>query len=133
MASEDFTDGTEEDILDWYFTTGGAPTRPTEWWMGLFTTKPTADAGTGGVEVSETGYTREQITTWVRTSQTMNPDAIVTFGPATEDWTEAVAFGIFSAVTAGTLYAFKTLTTARTVLDGDSAEFAVADLSITLD
>lgn len=133
MASEDFTNGTEEDILDWYFTTGGAPTRPTVWWISLYTTKPTADAGTGGVECSDGGYARQEVTTWVRTDQTLNPDAVVTFGAATEAWTEVVAFGVHSAITAGTLYAFKALTTARTLGDGDSAEFAVADLTITLD
>ena len=127
----DFTDALEEVILDWAFTTG-TPTRPTAWYVGLYTTTPTADAGTGGVECSNTGYARQSVT-WTRTSGTLNPSAVVTFGPATEAWTAVVGFGIFSALTAGTLYAFKALTTARTLGNGDSAEFATADLTITLD
>jgi hypothetical protein len=127
------TNTAEENILDWYFTSGAAPTRPTAWWIGLYTVIPSADDGTGGTECSNTGYARQQVTTFVRTSQTLNPTATLTFGPATENWTEVVAFGVFSAVTSGTLYGFASLTTARTVNNGDSAEFATSDLTITLD
>jgi hypothetical protein len=133
MADQDFTSKAEEDILDWYFTTGGAPTRPGIWWISLFTVIPSANDGTGGTECTNAGYGRIEVTTWVRTAQTIKPDAVVTFGPATEDWTEVVAFGVHSLETAGSIYAFKTLTTPRTVTDGDSAEFAVNDLTIDLD
>ncbi len=127
----DFTNALEEAMLDWAFTTG-SPTRPTAWYVGLYTTTPTADDGTGGTECSNTGYARQSVS-WTRTSQTMNPSATVTFGPATEAWTQVVGFGIFSALTSGTLYAFEALTTARTLSNGDSATFATTDLSITLD
>jgi hypothetical protein len=128
------TNTAEENILDWYFTTGSAPTRPTAWWVALFVTTPTADDGTGGTECTGTGYTREQVTTFVRTSQTLNPTATLTFGPATAaDWGTINGFGIYSASTSGTLYAFAALTTPRAIGDGDSAEFATTDLTITLD
>ena len=134
MPDQMFTAGTEEDLLDWYFTTGAVPTpRPTVWWISLFTVIPSANAGTGGTECSDTGYARQEVTTFVRTGQTMNPDAVVTFGPATGAWTEVVAFGVHSAVTGGTIYAFAPLTANRTLSDGDSAEFATADLTIDLD
>ena len=134
MADQMFTSGTEEDILDWYFTTGSAPTRPTAWWASLFSTIPSANAGTGGTEISYTGYARQSIGTMTRTSQTMNPGAVITFGPATEAWTNAcVAFGIHSLITSGVIYAFAALTTSRTLGNGDSAEFATADFAITLD
>lgn len=131
MANQDFTNALEELVLDWAFTTG-SPTRPTAWYIGLFTVLPTADAGTGGTECSDDGYARQSVT-FERTSQTMNPTATVTFGPATENWTEVVGFGIFSASTEGTLYAFKALTNARTLGNGDSATFATSDLTITID
>lgn len=130
----DFTDGTEENILDWFFNTTGPPTRPTTWWVSLFSVTPTADDGTGGTELSETGYLRQQVSGgFTRTGQTLNPPSILTFGPAGEDWAEALSFGVHSLVSAGTIYAFKVLSTSRTVLNGDSAEFATADLTITLD
>lgn len=133
MANQMFTNSTEEDLLDWYFTSGAAPTRPTAWYVGLFTVIPSADDGTGGTECSDTGYSRQQVTTFVRTNQTLNPTAALTFGPAVGAWTQVVAFGIWSASSAGTLYAFAPLTTSRTLGDGDSAEFATSDLTITID
>jgi len=123
----------EEDILDWVFTSGAAPTRQTAWYVGLFTVIPSADDGTGGTECSNAGYSRQQVTTFVRTGQTLNPTATLTFGPATENWTEVVAFGIWDASSSGNLLAFASLTTARTLSNGDSAQFATTDLTITLD
>jgi hypothetical protein len=55
------------------------------------------------------------------------------FGPATADWLQAVAFGIFSAVTAGTLLYWNTLTTPKTVLNGDLAKFAAGALVVKED
>jgi hypothetical protein len=134
MANQDFTTGTEQNLLDWYFTAGAAPTRPTAWWLGLFSVLPTANAGTGGTELTGAGGYARQAVTFVRTDRTLNPDAVVTFGPASgADWAEAVGFGIFSAETAGTLYAFKALTTPRVVAVGETSSFATAALSITQD
>jgi len=133
MANQDFTNALEELVLDWAFT-AGSPTRPTAWYIGLFSVLPTADDGTGGTELTGAGGYGRQSVTFTRTGQTMNPSAVVTFGPATgSDWAEAVGFGIFSADTEGTLYAFKALTTPRTVQVGDSATFAPSALSITID
>lgn len=126
----DYTDFAEALSLDWLWTTDSV-TRPTAWYVGLFTTTPTADDGTGGTECSNTGYARQAVTL-VRTGSTMNPNATVTFGPATENWTEVVGFGFWDALTAGNMMAFKDLVTPRTLSNGDSAEFAPADLSISL-
>jgi hypothetical protein len=126
----DYTDFAEALSLDWLWTTDSV-TRPTAWYVGLFTTTPTGDDGSGGVECSNTGYTREAVTL-VRTGSTMNPSATVTFGPATENWTEVVGFGFWDALTVGNLMAFKDLVTPRTLSNGDSAEFAPSDLSISL-
>jgi hypothetical protein len=127
----DFTNSTEELILDWWGNLG-SPTRPSAHWIALFNTTPTADDGTGGTENSNSGYARQSVT-WVRSAQTLNPTATVTFGPAGEAWAQVNGFGVFTLVTGGTLMAFEDLTTARTLGNGDSAEFATADLSITLD
>jgi len=126
-----FTNELEERVLDWAFTTG-SPTRPTAWWVGLFDTTPTDDIGTNGVENADTGYARQSVT-FTRTSQTMNPSATITFGPATGAWDTANGFGISTLVSAGVWLAYNALTTPRTLGDGDSAEFATTDLSITID
>ena len=127
----DFTNTSEEAILDWWGAIG-SPTRPTAHWISLFTVIPSADDGTGGTECSNSGYARQSVT-WSRSAQTLSPTATVTFGPAGEAWTEVVAFGVHSLVSGGVIYAFKGLTTSRTLGNGDSAEFATSDLSVTLD
>ena len=53
MAS--FTDYTENLALTWLFT-GSSATRPTAWYVGLFTAAP-SDTG-GGTEVSGSAYAR---------------------------------------------------------------------------
>lgn len=132
MANEDFTDHLEALVLEWAFNVG-TPTRPPAAFLGLFETTPTADAGTGGVEQDGGGYARQAIA-FTLTDQTLNPTAIETFGPATgADWDTCNGFGIWDAITGGNLLAFKDLTTPRTVLLGDSASFATADLTITVD
>jgi hypothetical protein len=71
--------------------------------------------------------------TWSRSASTLNPTSTVTFGPATGSWSQVNGFGIWDAASSGNLLAFEDLTTARTLSNGDSAEFATSDLSITLD
>jgi hypothetical protein len=133
MANQDFTNALEELVLDWAFT-AGSPTRPTAWYVGLYSVLPTADDGTGGTELTGAGGYARQSVAFTRTNQTLNPSAVVTFGPASgADWAEAVGFGIFSAETNGTLYAFKALGTPKTVQVADSATFATSALSITID
>lgn len=130
MASS-FSDTLEQAMLDFFIN--GSPTQPTAWYVGLYTTAPTDDeAITGGVEVSAGGYARQSVT-FTRTNSTLNPTATVTFGPASADWGTVVWFGIFSASSGGTYYCGGDLTTSRTINNGDSAEFATSDLSITLD
>ena len=51
-----FTNSFETDVLNWGLT-AGTVTRPTAWYIGLFTSDPT-DTGTGGTEVTAGGYAR---------------------------------------------------------------------------
>jgi len=53
------SDYSEKLLLDWLMTTGSA-TRPTAWYVGLFTAAP-SDSG-GGTEVSGNGYSRQSVT-----------------------------------------------------------------------
>src|SRR5689334_2297095 len=49
----------EKLLLDWLMT-GNAVTRPTSWFLALFTSA--TDQGTGGTEVTGNGYARQAIT-----------------------------------------------------------------------
>jgi hypothetical protein len=125
----DFTDLSEQRILDWWGNLG-TPTRPASHEVALFYTTPTSDDGTGGTECTGSGYSRQSVT-WSRSGTTLNPTATITFGPATAAWSQVNGFAIYDG--SSNMLAFEGLTTPRTLGSGDSAEFAVSDLSVTLD
>ena len=54
-----FTNDLETRVLEWALT-NGTPTRPTAWYVGLFTAAP-GEAG-GGTEVAGNAYVREAVT-----------------------------------------------------------------------
>ena len=128
----DLTNYFEAEILKWAFQTASA-TRPTAWHVGLFTTNPTADDGTtSAVECSGSGYSR-QSATFSLSAQTLTLASALTFGPATSSWPQVVGFGIWDAASSGNILAFESLTSARSIGSGDSAEFATSALTITID
>jgi hypothetical protein len=93
----------------------------------------------GGVEVTEGGYARAAVSkaagSWDAPAAgvTQNTGAI-SFGPATADWAAGLPIdevAIYDAAAAGNLLYTATLAVAKTILDGDSAEFAAGALSVT--
>lgn len=122
----------EDLVLDWLFTTGSA-TRPTTWFVGLFTVAP--GEGGGGTEVSGGSYARRSATFTVSgtaPTQAANSTAIE-FPTATGNWGTIVAAAIFDASTAGNMIAFADLTTSKTIDSGDVFRFNASSLTITLD
>lgn len=116
----------------------GSWTKPTAIWVALFTTMP-VDAGTGGTEVSGTGYARIQHgpsdATWTvpTTSGVFANIGIIQFGSPTADWGTIVGFGLYTAVTSGTLLVYGTLTDNTVVNNGDPAPaFADGSLTVTI-
>ena len=55
-----FTNAYETHLLQYLLTTDSV-TRPTSWYVGLFTSDPT-DTGAAGTEVSGNGYARTAVT-----------------------------------------------------------------------
>lgn len=102
-------------------------------YIGLFSVAP-SDAG-GGTEISGNGYARSQIAFGAPSShdsdtrQVVNTD-IIEIGPATADWPQAVAFGIFDAASGGILRYWDFLATPKTVLNGDYARFNAGDIIV---
>ena len=107
-------------------------------YIGLFTAAPT-DAG-GGTEVTGGSYARVQIAqadaSWAAPSGspsvTSNSGA-VTFVTATASWGTVTHFGIFDAVSGGTLIDWAILTSSQVIGSGATASFAGAALTITED
>jgi hypothetical protein len=128
-----FTDHTESLVLTWLLTNGTA-TRPTAWYVGLFTAAP-SDTG-GGTEVTGNAYAR--VATGTMTISGTSPTnatnaAAIEFAAASGgNWASIGWAGIFDASSSGNLIAWAALTTARTINDGDVLRIPAGDLDVTL-
>jgi hypothetical protein len=134
-----FTDAMEQAILDEVFG-GTAYAAEASVQVGLLTTNPSDDSGTGLVETSYTGYSRQTLTN----NTTNFPAATggdptvksngtaISFGQKTDagDVT-IVGFGIWEAD--GTTLMFTgSVTPNATVSQNDTPEFAIGDLDLKL-
>lgn len=123
-----FSNEFETRVLQWTFTTG-SPTRPTAWYVALFTTDPT-DAGTG-TEVSGGSYARTAVTFTVSGDTASNSGA-VEFPEATGSWGTITHIGIYDASTSGNLIAHAALTASKAIASGDILRFPIGELDVTL-
>lgn len=125
-----FSDTFETRVLTWVFTANAA-TRPTAWYLALFTTDPT-DTGSG-TEVSTTGtaYARQSASFTV-SGDTASNSAAIEFPTATASYGTVTHVGIFDASTAGNLIAHAALTTSKAIDTGDVFRVPAGDLDITL-
>lgn len=124
------TDYAETQMGTWAFT-DGTVTRPTAWYIGLFTAAPGEDAA--GTEVTATGYAREQVALEeTEDAGVFENDAEVAFGPLGEDAGEVTHWGIFDAETSGHLWAYCELPTPQSLWNGDTATFAAGALEVQL-
>jgi hypothetical protein len=127
-----FNDYTENLVLTWLFTTSSA-TRPTAWYVGLFTSAP-SDTG-GGTEVSGSGYARVATGTisGSGTATTFTNAAAIEFAAASGgNWGTIGWAAVFDASTGGNMLCWAPLTTSRTINDGDVFRVPASSLSITL-
>jgi len=105
--------------------------------VALFSTAP-GDDGSAGTELSGSGYARQAITFGAPGPATGNAEQVansnnIQFGPAAADWLQAVAFGIFDALTNGNLLYWNALTTPKVVQQGDFGQFAPGSLTVEED
>jgi hypothetical protein len=125
------SDFAEKLLLDWMMTTGTA-TRPTAWFLALYTAAPN-DAG-GGTEVSGAGYARQSITFPAATS----PTGTTSNSNAIEFTASGGSFGtishvaIHTASTGGNMLWHGPLSTPRTIAEGEKLSFAVGSVTLTL-
>ena len=127
-----FSDYTENLVLTYLFTTGSA-TRPTAWYVGLFTAAP-SDTG-GGTEVTGNAYARVVTGTisGSGTATTFSNAAAIEFAAASGgNWGPIGWAGVFDAVSGGNLLAWAPLTTSRVINDGDVFRIPATSLTITL-
>lgn len=151
------SDFLENKLIDFLFrgqalgitgASAGAGSGPTTLHVGLFTANP-SDTG-GGTEVSGGAYSRVAISSslanWAGTqaaasttastgnSGTTSNNGSITFPTPTGNWGVITGFGIFDAATGGNLLIWGSLSTNKTVNNGDAAPaFNAAALSIQID
>lgn len=123
-----FSNYLETKVLEHVFG-GSAYTAPGTLYVALFTAAP-SDTG-GGTEVSGGAYARQTAAFTVSGDTGSNTSAIE-YATATADYGTVVAMGVFDASTSGNLLAYGTLTTSKTVSNGDVFRFNAGAIDITL-
>jgi hypothetical protein len=124
-----FTNDLETRVLQWALT-AGSPTRPTAWYVGLFTAAP-GETG-GGTEVSGGSYVREAVTFTVSGNLATN-SAAIEWPTATGSWGTITHVAVFDASTSGNMLVYASLTSSKTIASGDVLRIPAGDLDVTLD
>ncbi len=121
----------EKLLLDWSMTTGSA-TRPTAWYVALYTAAP-SDSG-GGTEVSTGGYARQSVTFDAASSPggTTSNNNTVSFTASGASYGTVSHIGIFDNVSGGKLLWHGSMTASKTVADGDTLEFSIGNIDLTI-
>ena len=126
------SDHAEALLLDWLMTTGTA-TRPTNWYVALYTLAP-SDSG-GGTEVSGGGYARQSVTFDAAATPggTTSNNNVVQFTASGANYGTVTHIGIHSASSgSGNLLWHGAMTASRVVNDGDTLEFSVGNIDLTI-
>ena len=123
-----FSDYTEDAVLNHLFRNVALPA-PSAVYLALYTAAPT-DAG-GGTQVSGNGYARQAITFAAPAGGAMSNSSAVAFTAAGGAFGNIVAVGIFDAATAGNLLAWAPITP-REISDGDTLNFPIGEIDVTL-
>jgi hypothetical protein len=125
------TNAFETSTLQYLLTTDSV-TRPTAWYVGLFTSDPT-DTGAAGTEVSGFDYVRVAVTFSV-SGNTASNTAGVEFPAANGgDWGTIGWIGIMDASSGGNMIVHSPLVAAKVIADGDVFRIPTGDLDVTLD
>lgn len=122
------SDTYETTTLNWLFTSG-AVTRPTTWFIALYTVAPTDS--TAGTEVTGGSYARQAVTMTV-TGDTASNSATVEWPAASASWGTVVAAAIMDASTSGNIIAYGALTANKTISSGDVFRFPAGAFDVTL-
>jgi len=121
----------ETHTLQYLFTTTSV-TRPTAWYIALFTSNPAEDASGTEVSTSGTAYARQSATFTVSGNEATN-SAAIEFPTATASYGTVTHIGVFDASTGGNLIAYAALTTSKAIDTGDVLRLPANDLDITMD
>jgi len=125
-----FSDTFETHVLNYVFTTTSV-TRPTAWYLALFTSNPADDASGTEVSTSGTAYARQSAAFTV-SGDTASNSAAIEFPTATASFGTVSHVAVFDAATSGNLIAYAALTSSKAIDTGDVFRVPSGDLDITL-
>lgn len=123
---------TENLALNWLLTAESA-TRPTAWFVALFTADGGLEAGTTTNEVSGGAYARQSVAFDPASNGATANSATVTFPAATANWGTVTHIAVMSASTGGEVLFHGPVTASKTIELGDVFQIAAGNLNITLD
>jgi len=126
-----FSNTFETHVLNYVFTATSV-TRPTAWYLALFTSNPAEDASGTEVSTSGTAYARQSAAFTVSGNTASNSSAIE-FPTATASYGTVSHVGVFDASTSGNLIAYAALSSSKAIDTGDVFRVPSGDLDITLD
>ena len=125
-----FSDTFETHVLNYVFTTTSV-TRPTAWYLALFTSNPADDASGTEVSTSGTAYARQSAAFTV-SGDTASNSAAIEFPTATASFGTVSHVAVFDAATSGNMIAYAALTASKAIDTGDVFRVPSGDLDITL-
>jgi hypothetical protein len=123
------TNAFETSTLQYLLTTDSV-TRPTAWYIGLFTSDPT-DTGAAGTEVSGFDYARTAATFTVSGDTATNSAAVEFPAASGGNWGTIGWIGIMDAASGGNMIIHSALDVAKAINDGDVFRIPTGDLDIT--
>ena len=126
-----FSNTFETHVLNYVFTATSV-TRPTAWYLALFTSNPAEDASGTEVSTSGTAYARQSAAFTV-SGNTASNSAAIEFPTATASYGTVTHVGVFTASSGGDLIAYAALSTSKAIDTGDVFRVPSGDLDITLD
>jgi len=126
-----FSNTFETHVLNYVFTATSV-TRPTAWYLALFTSNPAEDASGTEVSTSGTAYARQSASFTV-SGNTASNSAAIEYPTATASFGTVTHVGVFDASTGGNLIAYSALDTSKAISTGDVFRVPAGDLDITLD
>lgn len=126
----EFTNFLENELLDHVFG-GSAYTAPSTIYLALYTT--TCSDSARGTEVSGAGYARQATAFGTASGGSISNTAIETFTPSGGNYGTVVATGLEDASSAGNQLAYDNGFTDVTLNDGNTINFAIGDITVTLD
>ena len=124
------SDYLELELLDHVFQAAAAYTPPTIY-IALSTADPTDDAS-GISEPVGNGYARKAHSAWnTAATRAITNNGVITFAQASDAWGTITHYAIYDASTAGNMLAHGSLSTSKSVVNGNTPSIATTEISVS--